>query len=170
MSGSGISWAVCKSAPRCRQTTMPAPHHSLFTGWMPFLLPNQQRQSTYWCTKYLKIYQTDICQISVLILTLHELTCHMGSHCVTCPWQRWHSRIYRSTRGKWAPRLLVLHGHFYNIWVTQSNATVRWAQLVLRWVTTLRVHLLHLGQLSLLASVEWEVSSIQGHTHTRTPV
>jgi len=46
VSGSGISWAICKSAPRSRQTTMPAPHHSVFTGRMPFLLPNQQRQST----------------------------------------------------------------------------------------------------------------------------
>ena len=46
VSGSGISWAICKSAPRSRQTTMPAPHHSVFTGWMPFLPPNQQRQST----------------------------------------------------------------------------------------------------------------------------
>jgi len=25
---------------------MPAPNHSVFTGWMPFLMPNQQRQST----------------------------------------------------------------------------------------------------------------------------
>jgi len=24
----------------------PAPHRSVFTGWMPFLPPNQQRQST----------------------------------------------------------------------------------------------------------------------------
>ena len=45
-SGSGISWAVCKSAPRSRQRTMPAPYHSVFTGRMPFLPPNQQRQST----------------------------------------------------------------------------------------------------------------------------
>ena len=29
-SGSGISWAVCKSAPCYRQTTTPAPHHSVF--------------------------------------------------------------------------------------------------------------------------------------------
>jgi len=37
VSGSGISWAICKSAP----------HPSIvFTGRMPFLLPNQQRQST----------------------------------------------------------------------------------------------------------------------------
>ena len=47
VSGSGISWAECKSAPHSRQITTPAPHHSdFFTGRMPFLLPNQQRQST----------------------------------------------------------------------------------------------------------------------------
>jgi len=44
VSGSGISWAICKSAPRPGQITTPAPHHSVFfTGRMPFLL---QRQST----------------------------------------------------------------------------------------------------------------------------
>ena len=30
VSGSGISWAICKSAPSSRQITMPAPHHSIF--------------------------------------------------------------------------------------------------------------------------------------------
>jgi len=30
VSGSGISWAVCKSAPRSIQITTPAPHHSVF--------------------------------------------------------------------------------------------------------------------------------------------
>ena len=45
-SSSGISWAMCKSAPRSRQITTPEPHHSVFTGRMPFLPPNQQRQST----------------------------------------------------------------------------------------------------------------------------
>jgi len=45
--GSGISWTICKSfAPRSRQITMPVPHHSVFIDRMPFLLPNQQRQST----------------------------------------------------------------------------------------------------------------------------
>jgi len=37
---------ICKAAPRSRQITTPAPHHSVFTGRMPFLSPNQQRQST----------------------------------------------------------------------------------------------------------------------------
>jgi len=30
VSGSGVGWAICKSAPRSRQITMPAPHHSVF--------------------------------------------------------------------------------------------------------------------------------------------
>ena len=46
VSGSGIIWAICKSALRSRQITTPAPHHSFFTCRMPFLPPNQQCQST----------------------------------------------------------------------------------------------------------------------------
>ena len=37
VSGSGISWAICKSAPHSRQITMPAPHHSVF--YRPDALP-----------------------------------------------------------------------------------------------------------------------------------
>ena len=51
-SGSAISCAICKSAPRSRQTTTPAPHHSVFTGRMPFLQPNQQRRSTEGTKQY----------------------------------------------------------------------------------------------------------------------
>jgi len=46
VSSSGISWAICKSAPHPSQITTPAPTTQFFAGWMPFLLPNQQRQST----------------------------------------------------------------------------------------------------------------------------
>ena len=46
VSGSGISWAICKSAPCSRQITTTAPHHSVFYRPKSFLLPNQQRQST----------------------------------------------------------------------------------------------------------------------------
>jgi len=46
VSGSGISWAVCKPAPRTRQITMPESPTQFFIGRMPFLPPNQQRQST----------------------------------------------------------------------------------------------------------------------------
>ena len=40
VSGSGISWAICKSAPRSRQITMPAPYHSVF--YRPDALPAAQ--------------------------------------------------------------------------------------------------------------------------------
>ena len=40
MSGSGISWPIDISAPRSRQRTMPAPHHSVF--YRPDALPAAQ--------------------------------------------------------------------------------------------------------------------------------
>ena len=49
MSGSGISWAVCKSAPRSRQITTPAPHRSVF--YRPDVLPAAQpTASKHWST------------------------------------------------------------------------------------------------------------------------
>ena len=47
MSGSGISWAVCKSAPHCRQITTPVPNHSVF--YRPDALPAAQpTASKHW--------------------------------------------------------------------------------------------------------------------------
>ena len=40
VSGSGISWAICKSAPCTRQMTMPAPYHLVF--YRPDALPDAQ--------------------------------------------------------------------------------------------------------------------------------
>jgi len=40
VSGSGISWAMCKYAPRSRQIIMPAYHHSVF--YRPDALPAAQ--------------------------------------------------------------------------------------------------------------------------------
>ena len=55
VSGSGISWAVCKSAPRSRQTTMPAPHRSVF--YRPDAFPAAQpTASKHW---------RQVCQIYV---------------------------------------------------------------------------------------------------------
>jgi len=45
--GSGINWTICKqSAPHSRKITTPAPQRSIFTGWVLFLMPNQQCRST----------------------------------------------------------------------------------------------------------------------------
>jgi len=45
-SSNGISWVICKSATCLRQITMAPSHHSVITGWMPLLPPNQQHPST----------------------------------------------------------------------------------------------------------------------------
>jgi len=45
VSGSGIR-PYEKSAPHPRQITMPESQHPVFTGRMPFPLPNEQYQST----------------------------------------------------------------------------------------------------------------------------
>ena len=47
VSGSGIRWAICKSAPCSRQITTPAPHHSVFCR--PDALPAAQpTASKHW--------------------------------------------------------------------------------------------------------------------------
>jgi len=78
VSGSGISLATCKSAPRSRQITMPAAHRSVFfTGRMPFLPPNQQCQSTerklYKKLSYRRV--TARCVLSVVILPITMQQC-----------------------------------------------------------------------------------------------
>ena len=40
VSGSGISWAICKPAPRSREITTPTPHHSVF--YRPDAIPAAQ--------------------------------------------------------------------------------------------------------------------------------
>jgi len=81
VSGSGISWVICKSASCSRQITTPAPHHSVFTGWMPFLPPNQRRQSTegikvtmqvYLLCLYLFIRYTQYTALPVAVLNVLE--------------------------------------------------------------------------------------------------
>ena len=57
MSGSGISWAICKqSAPRSRQIATPAPHRSVFYG--PDALPAAQpTASKHWRHKSQNIHK-----------------------------------------------------------------------------------------------------------------
>ena len=53
VSGSGISWAICKSAPRSRQIITPAPHH-LENMSLIKIVPPVKIVSTLLC----KIYDT----------------------------------------------------------------------------------------------------------------
>jgi len=42
VTGSGISWAIWKSAPRPRQITTPAPHHSVAFSALTLLVGRQE--------------------------------------------------------------------------------------------------------------------------------
>ena len=60
VSGSGIRWAICKSAPCSRQTTMPAPQLSVF--YRPDALPaTQQTASKHWAYKQNHVRQQHKC-------------------------------------------------------------------------------------------------------------
>jgi len=55
VSGSDISRAICKSAPRSRQITTPAPHHSVF--YRPDALPcAQPTVSKHWRPVYANVF------------------------------------------------------------------------------------------------------------------
>jgi len=58
MSGSGISWAICKSTSRSRLITMPAPHCSVF--YRPDALPAAQpTESKHW-----RLLQTSVHRVN----------------------------------------------------------------------------------------------------------
>jgi len=74
VSGSGISWAICKSPPISRQITTPAPHHSVF--YRLYALPAAQpTASEHWST------------VSVLLSKISNCWCcshkTLGRVCVT---------------------------------------------------------------------------------------
>ena len=64
MSGSGICWATCKSAPHPRQPRQ-HPTTQFFTGRMPFLPPNQQHQSTEVILEVTYFHITNFCNAIV---------------------------------------------------------------------------------------------------------
>jgi len=84
VSGSGICWTICKSAPHPRQPCQ-HPTTQFFTGQMPFLPPNQQRQSTEGIMKPLQI-NIFITLYMLPFIPLHFLCTHFGQlvqvHCI----------------------------------------------------------------------------------------
>ena len=70
VSGNGIRWAICKSAPRTRQTSTPAPHHSVFCR--PDALPAAQPTvSKHWRQWSMPTHKT---QTTKYKLNKHTLT------------------------------------------------------------------------------------------------
>ena len=74
VSGSGISWAIRKSAPCSRQITTPAPHHSVF--YRPDALPVAQPTAS----KQRRQINRHECIMSTasIKITLHESTARIA--------------------------------------------------------------------------------------------
>ena len=61
VSGSGISWAICKSAPRSRQITTPATHHSVIyrPDALPAAKPTASKHWRDWTVTWLQYRTVD---------------------------------------------------------------------------------------------------------------
>ena len=131
VSGSGISRAVCKSAPRSRQWVAVAsagPYASLhlapdrqpyqhpttqsFTGRMPFLPPNQQRQSTSTFTVNIFNYFT----YSDIAMTTHnkqhftaiiQVNLQLASSSIWKLWPAVSQLLHLKTGGFWWCKVLL---------------------------------------------------------------
>jgi len=97
VSGSRISWDICKSATRTRQITTPAPHHSVF--YSPDALPAAQPTAS-------KHWRHRSVHISCWLLSLmndeskgpftHFCTCLMWTQHLT-EWRHWVSLVLWSS-------------------------------------------------------------------------
>jgi len=83
VSGSGISWAICKSAPRFWEITTPTPHHSVFTGRAPFLPPNQRQSTVLFCS--LAVLDPRVGHTMDVLSPLISVLCHSDWHGESCP-------------------------------------------------------------------------------------
>ena len=87
MSSSGNRWAVCKSAPRSRQITTPAPHRSVF--YRPYALPAAQPTVSKHCLG--NAHQNKLvlssAELLVVFCQLSLLHCWVGCEMQICGFQ-----------------------------------------------------------------------------------
>ena len=92
-SGSGISWAICKSAPCPRQITTPAPHNSVF--YRPDALPaGQPTASKHW-----RHYSRFLCCNGTLTQS-SKTRCNL----FFLGWQQYYAAFRKQTVHRFLPR------------------------------------------------------------------
>ena len=109
VSGSGISWAICKSAPRSRQITMPAPHHSK-VFYRPDALPAAQpTASKHWRQRQKDTKAAEKCGRRHTHARLVTATVKLSPH-ATLPTQCRSSRATRQQQPRRQPASLPCGG------------------------------------------------------------
>ena len=92
-------WAICKSAPRSRQITMPAPHHSLF--YKPAALPAAQPTVSKHSINY-----SDT-QESAQRMRPEGKPEHGPCQCGIPPWNCIHSHVFMSCKQAIAHKTMI---------------------------------------------------------------
>ena len=131
MSGSGISWAMCKSAPRSRQITMPAPNHSVF--YRPDAVPAAQpTASKHWrhehwrhdkCKLIKKYLKTVAASLLEVVWSMKKAWCQATgwSQCVEFSLVLWHYYDWEGhpATNNWC--YLPVKALFHSKWRTKSQ-------------------------------------------------
>ena len=110
VSSSGISWAICKSAPRSRQITTPVPHHSVF--YRPDALPAAQpTASKHWRHKLEYVIGLNIgifCRLKVAAFSAAKPAYCLQQQLTSQPLDKWLFQVSASqgTREKLSGRFL----------------------------------------------------------------
>jgi len=145
VSGSGISWAVCKSAPRSRQITMPAPHHSVF--YRPDALPAAQpTASKHW--RHINFYKNKI-TINWVVVFVPTYFCIRHQLLFTKIW-------YRETHS--SDEYCII----FSLSSTRAHGKENYAPSIATWV--LRESTLNLCHFK---HIQYRLD-VKQHTHTHT--
>ena len=134
MSGSGISWAICKLAPCSRQTTTPAPHHSVF--YRPDAVPAAQPTvSKHWRKK------TEYSRLQVIATSLTAMGTHTPQCCLPpdrgCISPCTAAELVLGLARLSLPRWLVTYGKLFALTPTRRWSPIPVLTLAWRRVTLL---------------------------------
>ena len=110
MSGSGISWTICKSAPRSRQITTPAPHHCFYR--LDALPATQPTASKHW-----KPYKAILQQAKVQ-------SAYCSHSCCMVP--QWYSGTANHSQSPGPILMLTAQKQLFSWWPTSSKLTNYW--------------------------------------------
>jgi len=145
VSGCGISWAICKSAPHSRQITMPAPHHLVF--YRPDALPaTQPTASEHWR------HNTQHCHILApgRYACQHPTTQFLKSGCPSC-----HPTNSVKALKAFSIRILVYKYQDVVGWCAVAFMMRRWCSsfVVIVWWTSEQLAVLSLSLTCLLCII-----------------
>jgi len=83
VTGSGISWAICRSAPCSRQITMPAPHHR--PDALPATQPNVKApKARAYMAMWMLIPEECVINLCSLLLYINSIDNIIKENCILC--------------------------------------------------------------------------------------